>query len=75
MTKLADCHNMETAICRAFFLGDAFLTGDRLNLQPDSSGSVGYGAVYDTAWFHGGWPSSRKSRNISPLELFPLWLQ
>ena len=57
-----------------FFLGDEFLTGDCLNLHTDSSGSVGYGAVglYDTAWFHGKWPSSWKSLNISALELFPI---
>lgn len=57
-----------------FFLHDAFITGDHLNLYTDASGSIGYGAICGKRWFYGLWPESWREYNISTLELFPIVL-
>ena len=43
-----------------------------LFVATDAAGSVGFGAIWGTAWFAGPWPSAWSSTSITLLELFPL---
>lgn len=43
-------------------------------MYTDSSGSLGYGAIFGHKWFYGEWPSKWKSKNIIILEMFPIVL-
>ena len=40
---------------KCFFLEDKFVEADVLHLYTNASGSIGYGAVFGTAWFNGVW--------------------
>ena len=57
---------------RSFFLDDVWETSHTLQLYTDSSGSMGFGAVFGNHWFSGTWPYSWHSFNIAVLELFPI---
>jgi hypothetical protein len=59
---------------KSFFHGDEWLSNKQLQLHTDSSGSLGFGALYKTHWFYGTWPEQWKSFNITVLELFPIVL-
>ena len=43
-----------------------------LHLYTDASGSLGYGAVFGSMWFHGPWPAHWVGHNITLLELYPI---
>lgn len=43
-----------------------------LFVASDSSGAVGFGAIWRNAWFSKLWPVSVPSSNITALELFPI---
>ena len=51
-----------------------WFSSDLLHLYTDSSGSLGYGAIFGQKWFYGEWPSKWKSKNIIVLEMFPIVL-
>ena len=51
-----------------------WLSSRALNLFTDSSGSLGYGAIFGHKWFYGEWPSTWTSKNIIVLEMFPILL-
>ena len=57
---------------RSFFLDDVWETSHTLQLYTDSSGSMGFGAVFGKHRFSGTWPYSWHSFNIAVLELFPI---
>ena len=57
---------------RSFFLDDIWETSHTLQLYTDSAGSIGFGAVFATHWFHGLWPTTWHGYNIAVLELFPI---
>ena len=57
---------------RSFFLEDIWETSHTLQLYTDSAGSIGFGALFGTHWFHGLWPTTWHSCNIAVLELFPI---
>ena len=41
-------------------------------VSSDASGSLGYGAIFNTQWFFGTWSASQKSLSIASKELFPI---
>ena len=43
-----------------------------LFVATDDAGSVGFGAIWGTAWFGGPWPSAWSLASITLLELFSL---
>jgi hypothetical protein len=47
---------------------------DILQLHTDASGSIGYGAIFQTHWFQGTWPVSWERYDITFKELFPIAL-
>ena len=59
---------------KSFFLDFIWLSSRALNLYTDSSGSLGYGAIFGHKWFYGKWPSTLTSKNIIFLEMFPIVL-
>ena len=59
---------------KTFFRLDAVHTDEALRLFTDSSGSIGYGAVFGNHWLHGIWPSEWEGFDITFLELYPIVL-
>ena len=57
-----------------FFRNEEWLNSTKLNLFTDASGSIGFGAIFGTAWCYGKWPSNWLHRNIAILEFFPIVL-
>ena len=57
---------------RSFFLSSKVATSNALRLHTDSSGTIGYGAIFHRAWFNGTWPEHWKTFSISILELYPI---
>ena len=47
---------------------------ETIHLYTDASGSLGYGALFDTHWCYGEWPVHVKDFNITYKELFPITL-
>ena len=43
-----------------------------LFVASDSSGSLGFGAIWRNAWLAASWPASVPAANITALELFPI---
>ena len=43
-------------------------------LQSDSSGSVGYGAIYLNEYFSIAWPNNIPRSNLTLLELYPIMI-
>lgn len=41
-------------------------------IHTDSSGALGYGALYGNLWFSGKWPPELQHINIAVLELYPI---
>ena len=41
-------------------------------VSSDASGSLGYGAIFNTQWFVGTWSASQESLSIAYKELFPI---
>ena len=59
---------------RSFFVSDYWLNSPKLNLFTDSSGALGFGAIFGTHWCYGKWPSGWAYRNIAILEFYPIVL-
>ena len=59
---------------RSFFLFDEIGTTRALRLYTNSSGKLGFGAVFGKAWLHGTWPDEWLHFDISFLELYPIVL-
>ena len=59
---------------KTFFLDQYWISSDQLQLYTDSSGSIGYGAVYQNHWLVGTWEPSCIGLNIAILELYPIVL-
>ena len=53
-----------------FFHNEEWLNSTKLNLFTDPSGSIGFGAIFGTAWCYGKWYSNWLHRNIAILEFF-----
>ena len=59
---------------RSFFLEDAWLDNQTLQLFTDSSGVLGFGAIFGSNWCYGEWPKEWQSLNIATLEFYPIVL-
>lgn len=46
-----------------------------LFIASNSSGAIGFSAIWNNVWFAGSWPFFAPSTNITALELFPLLWQ
>ena len=55
-------------------LDHKWISSPSLHLYTDAAGSIGYGAVFNTHWFHGEWPSHLMHYQITFKELFPIVL-
>lgn len=51
-----------------------WVSSNFLSLHTDASGSLGFGAVFQTHWFYGAWPSHLLSFHITFKELYPIVL-
>ena len=51
-----------------------WLTSDTLHLHTDASGTLGFGATFETHWFSGTWPQTWLGYDITFKELFPISL-
>ncbi|KAI8515720.1 hypothetical protein Bbelb_065330 [Branchiostoma belcheri] len=59
---------------KSFFLEDSFTFDSTLHLFTDAAASLGFGAVFQTAWVYGAWPPSFNNINITILEFYPIVL-
>lgn len=59
---------------KSFFLNELWENNNTLQLYTDSSGSIGFGAIFGTHWCYGEWPQDWKNRNIAILEFYPIML-
>ena len=59
---------------KSLFLPDKWLHSPSIHLYTDASGSIGYGLVLNKKWAYGVWDENWVGRNITLLELYPIWL-
>ena len=59
---------------RSFFLENRWDQTDPLTLYTDSSGAIGFGAIFGNNWCHGIWPKEWQYQNIAVLEFYPIVL-
>ena len=57
---------------RSFLLSPKWLANTTLQLFTDSSGSIGYGAIFLSHWFQGRWASADQRKSIQWKELYPI---
>jgi len=50
------------------------LNSSKLNLFPDASGALGFGAIFGSHWCYGKRPSNWQNQNIAILEFYPIVL-
>jgi hypothetical protein len=55
-------------------LQERWVTDTSLHLYTDASGSIGFGAIFQSHWFYGTWTSAQAPLNITFKELFPIVL-
>lgn len=55
-------------------LQERWVNDTALHLYTDASGSIGFGAVFQTHWFYGTWTSAQAPLNITFKELLPIVL-
>ena len=55
-------------------LEQRWISSDSLHFYTDAAGSIGFGAVFNSHWFHGLWPEHLKRFPITFKELFPIVL-
>lgn len=51
-----------------------WVDAEALHFHTDASGSLGFGAIFQSKWFHGPWPQHLASLPITFKELFPIVL-
>ena len=59
---------------RSFFIDEAWQSSSKLNLYTDTSGALGFGAVFGSKWCYGKWPSDWAHCNVAILEFYPIVL-
>ena len=57
---------------KSFLLSSKITTNRALCLFTDSSGKIGYGALFNRSWFNGRWPDSWKEFPVTVLEFYPI---
>ena len=56
----------------SMFLHDRWIQSTKLHFYTDSSGAIGFAAVFGNHWFNGAWDESWTERDISIKEMFPV---
>ena len=56
---------------QSFFLEETWYSSTRLDLYTDTSGALGFDAIFGSRWCFGKWPASWSYRNIAMLEFYP----
>ena len=59
---------------KSLLLSERWITSPSLHLHTDAAGSLGYGAIMNTKWFYGSWPSAIEHLPITYKEMFPIVL-
>ena len=54
------------------FVDERAISNHDIHLYTDSSGSLGYGAIFGSEWFSGAWSDWWVGQNIMMLELYPI---
>ena len=57
-----------------FFLNPSLTESSAIELFTDAATSTGCAGVYKTQWFTIKWPSAWRLKNITLLELYPIWV-
>jgi len=57
-----------------FFLDEIYLASEKLKLFTYASGSIGFGAVFETSWFNETWNIEWQMENITLKEFYPIVL-
>ena len=63
---------LETWNGRNFLLSPKWTSNISLQLSTDSSGSIGYGAYFQSSWFQGRWNADQQDKSIQWKELYPI---
>lgn len=56
----------------SFLLSPQWSPLPEFHVSSDAAGAVGYGAIFDTEWFAGGWSPAQEPLSIAYKELFPV---
>ena len=56
----------------SFFLMPAWAPLPDFQVSSDAAGSLGFGAIFNSQWFYGGWAVSQQPRSMAYKELFPI---
>lgn len=59
---------------KSFFLEELWEQSSPLQLYTDSSGTLGFGAIFGSDWCYGKWPREWQHINITILEFYPIVL-
>lgn len=59
---------------RALLLDRRWVEAETIHFHTDASGSLGYGAIFQSHWFSGTWPDHLLACSITLKELFPIVL-
>lgn len=59
---------------KSLLIQEKWVTSPSLHLHTDAAGSLGYGAIFETQWLYGAWPTAIKHLPITFKELFPIVL-
>lgn len=59
---------------KIFFVDEQYISNHEVDLYTDSSGSLGFGALFGKCWFSGTWSQWWLNQNITTLELYPIVL-
>lgn len=57
---------------RSFFLFPSVTCLPDFLVTSDAAGAIGFGAIFRSAWFDGGWPLALQQDSIAFTELFPI---
>ena len=56
----------------SFFLMPAWAPLPDFQVSSDAAGSLGFGAIFNSQWFYGGWAVSQQPRSMAYKEVFPI---
>lgn len=59
---------------KSIFINNRWEESSPLSLYTDSSGVLGFGAIFGSCWCHGTWPNDWQYSNIAILEFYPIVL-
>jgi hypothetical protein len=59
---------------KTMMLKQIWISANKLHLYTDATGSLGFGAIFESEWFYGSWNELVKDYPITYLELYPIVL-